>query len=303
LIRGKAGTRTPPAVAELVRIGPRALPALLSHLDDDTPTKLTIDGRNGLLLLMYQRELFGNPLNARERPFLSDAFASRGARGGNGSSYTVTVGDVCFAILGQVVGRSYQAVRYQPSGIVIVNSPVLDRGLSQALRAVWSGDDPERLLFDALLTDYSTEGVFNGESLDGWDVGSDLQVQAAVRLLFYFPAETALFIADRVRRLDVRLPYEPRKGIAITDEQFAAVLKREVANGVRTDAFLRAVCWCPDSRIREAVESVRRRTNDPDLKRAIGDHPPRSASDAVARPSTCGQGVDGALARTPGRPR
>jgi len=38
--------------------------------------------------------------------------------------YTVKVGDVCYAIIGQIVNRSLMAVRYQPSAGLVINSPI-----------------------------------------------------------------------------------------------------------------------------------------------------------------------------------
>ena len=51
-----------------------------------------------------------------------------------------------------------------------------------AVREIWSSTNASQRLFDSLLFDYATPGVFNGESLDGWDVGSKLQCEAALRL-------------------------------------------------------------------------------------------------------------------------
>jgi hypothetical protein len=41
--------------------------------------------------------------------------------------YTVKVGDVCFALIGQIVGRQLLPIRYQPTGGMIINSPVENR--------------------------------------------------------------------------------------------------------------------------------------------------------------------------------
>jgi hypothetical protein len=169
---------------------------------------------------------------------------------------TLKVGDVCFVAVGQIVGRPYRAVHYQPTAIVIMNSPVESRELRQRVRAIWSSNDPARKLLDSLLLDYATEGIFNGKTLDGWDEGSDLQVQAAMRLLYYFPEETAPLIAARLRSFDVR---------EVADPEW---MKREVKNGVRTTHFIKAVSWCTATPIKEALADIARRTDDPEIKAA-----------------------------------
>ncbi|HKB36347.1 MAG TPA: hypothetical protein VKD72_07835, partial [Gemmataceae bacterium] len=90
--------------------------------------------------------------------------------------------------------------------------------------------------------------------LDGWDEGSDFQIQAALRLLYYFPQETAPLIATRLRSFDVQKAGD------------SAWRKREVKNGVRTADFIKAVSWCKAPPIKDALADIARRTNDPDIK-------------------------------------
>jgi len=185
-------TKTSDAFRALVEMGPNALPYLLEALDDKTPTRLKVAHNFGIGFMGFGTELNGNPLNTIERRILAGETTREDDEDGSlGNQYTLKVGDVCFVAIGQIVGRSYQAVRYQPTAIVIINSPVEIKVLRHRVRAVWSSNDPAKKLLDSLLTDYATEGVFNGSSLDGWSQGSDFQIQAAMRLLYYFPKETA----------------------------------------------------------------------------------------------------------------
>ena len=178
-------------------------------------------------------EMGSNPTNSVEQQAIASlpkpdiAFFERKAL----SDYSVKVGDVCFVIIGQIVGRAYLAVRYQPTAIIVINSPVEEKALAKAVRDVWSSTNASQRLFDSLLFDYATEGVFNGKSLDGWSIASDLQCQAALRMLYYFPQETAGLIAERLARLDVRA----------TAEGVTNLIRREVNNGVRTEDFIKAV--------------------------------------------------------------
>lgn len=94
-------------------------------------------------------------------------------------------------------------------------------------------------------------GVFNGRSLDGWDVGSSLQIGAAMRLLYYYPQQTTNLIAERLRRLDVS-KYD---------------MKREVTNGVRTGEFIKAVVWSKEPAIRAELQRIFRTTTDSEILR------------------------------------
>jgi hypothetical protein len=264
------GLRSSDSLRELVKLGPVAMPFLLDALDDTTPTKLTVS-RSPLGGMWFANELRGNPANAREQAILlRDRWLDDGVSENSIDSYTVTVGDVCFVAIGQIVGRVYQAVRYQPSGCVVVNSPTQDADLCRQVRAIWSSDNPRQKLFDSLLFDYFTRGVFNGYALDGWSVGSKLQVEAALRLLYYFPTESAPLIADRLRSLEVYRTGPPSSQPA-SPEELDAFMKREVANGVRAAAFIEAVKWSDAPEIRAALAEIKARSDDPDIQMLLSD--------------------------------
>jgi HEAT repeat protein len=245
------------ALRSLVEIGPDALPCLLAALDDETPTKLKV---NNFMIKLFGTELWGNPLNRRESQVLSKSQEYDDVDLGDiRGSTTVRVGDVCFVAIGQIVGRPYNAVRYQPSAIVVINSPVESKTLRERVRAIWSGPNPAKTLFESLLIDYASEGIFNGESLNGWGEGSDFQIEAAIRLLYYFPNETAPLTAARLRSLDVKT----------VDSSDDADMKRDVRNGVRTIDFIQGVSWCRVPAIQEALADLAKRTDDPDIKKAL----------------------------------
>jgi hypothetical protein len=239
---------------QLVAFGPRALPFLLEALDDKTPTKLKQNHGGGFGGMFLCTEMGSNPTNSIEQK----AVASLPKReigfsdGRTITDYTVTVGDVCFVAIGQIVGRAYLAVRYQPTAIIVINSPVEEKALAKAVRDIWSSTNAAQRLFDSLLFDYATEGVFNGESLDGWEIGNNLQCQAALRMLYYFPQETAELIAERLARLDVH----GREGGVIN------FIRREVTNGVRAEEFVKAVAWSDEPAIRREVLNIFKRTTD-----------------------------------------
>jgi hypothetical protein len=245
--------RTSEDFAELVKLGPKALPFLLKALSNQTPTKLVMTHGFGMGGMWFANELRGNPGNQAEQKVLATVpTPGRDFPKDDLSSYTVKIGDVCLVIVGQIVGRPYQAVRYQPSLCTIINSPTHDTNLAQQVSAIWSSQDPAQHLLDSLLLDYASRGVFNGKSLDGWDVGSSLQIGAAMRLLYYYPQQTTNLIAARLRSLDVR-KYD---------------MNRDVTNGVRTDEFIKAVAWSKEPAIQAELQKIYEVTADPEILQA-----------------------------------
>ncbi|MBI3828537.1 MAG: hypothetical protein HY291_03415 [Planctomycetes bacterium] len=247
------------ALLELVKLGPKSLPLLLKALDNNKPTKFTIkhDGMAGGGMWMAT-ELWGNPANKEERKFADPIKISHEVPDQDIESYTVKIGDVCFVAIGQIVGRPYSAVRYQPTGCVVINSPTENEAFRKRIQAIWSSPNANKKLFESLILDYTTQGNFNGTSLDGWYVGSYLQCRAAMRLLYFFPAESTKLIAERLNGLDV-------KNRGDTEEW----MKREVSNGVRATTFINAVSWCKEPILQTALNDLVKRTNDPEIKKTI----------------------------------
>ena len=168
------------------------------------------------------------------------------------SQYTLTIGDLCMVAIGQIVCRPYQAAHSAERGLaVFINSPCHDSGLVGRIRNIWSGTAPAQHLLDSLLRDYAMEGVSNGALLDDFWEASRFQVEAARRLLFYFPDQTAPLIAERLHSLKFDSPVNS--------------LPFKVANGVDVIDFLRAVAWCKDPRIQKELEAIVQRTKDIDV--------------------------------------
>ena len=88
--------------------------------------------------------------------------------------YTVKVGDVCYALIGQIVNRSLSPVRYQPTAGLVINSPIEAPALIERVKKDWGSLDAvghkASLIADAQ----------SGDQL--WTFGP-----ALVRLRFYFP--------------------------------------------------------------------------------------------------------------------
>lgn len=261
LLLAPHSTKTNAAFKRLVEIGPDALPFLLGALDSKTPTRLHIHTRR-LDAVEFSREMWGNPVNHAEQRVLKHreqrgfGFARRQLA--ETDPYVVTVGDVCFVAIGQIVGRGYSAVRYQPTAIVIINSPSHDPELAKRVRQIWSGPEPRRRVLDSLLCDYATEGIFNGYSLDGWGLGSSLQCGAALRLLYYYPRQFAPELAARLRKLRVENTADPNR----RDDEMGKYMARALANGVRVEEFIQAVAWSEEPQVKAALLHVFRKSED-----------------------------------------
>ena len=257
------GLQTANSLQTLVERGPDSLPFLLAALDDKTPTKLTIQHESFLGAMWFANELWGNPVNPVEARVLGPRRARTPAdKERHINTYTVKVGDLCLVAIGQIVGRGYQAVRYQPTACVVINSPTEDATLREQVRAIWSSPDPAKRLFDGFLIDYATVADDKkGDAMDGRGQSSSLQTEAALRLLYYFPKETAPLIARRLRSLHVEGTGRGSR-IEPTKQELDAWKHRELTNGVEALGFVKAVSWCAIPEIRDALRSIFERTGD-----------------------------------------
>ena len=224
--------KTPEPLKLLVQLGPEALPYLLQALDDKTPSKLKFEPWKGFMNVGFPKD---------------------------GQPYTVKVGDICYVALGQIIGRQYRYVNYIPSGTFCISSPVEDQELVKNVRAEWAKKEPAEQLREILTKEYQTKPEFNGESLDGWYKGSNLQIEAAMRLLYYYPKQGVPLVVARLKALDVADP----------GKQLEAWMRREVRNGVRTDEFIKAVTWCEHPDVRAALADLAKRTTDQEIAKLL----------------------------------
>ena len=175
-IAGIIGTAEPasyPQMRILVQRGVKALPVLLRHLDDARPTQLSVPHSPIIMWTQIGEEYV---------PRVPGTSADKEALGLNGPEaklpYVVKVGDVCFALIGQIVGRPLMPVRYQPTGGMIINSPVASKKLADEVRRDWAdlteADSRKQLIKDAMGTN------------DFYSFKYSLQ-----RLRYYFPEEYA----------------------------------------------------------------------------------------------------------------
>jgi len=191
---GVMGSQRPavhPAMRELVRRGTAAMPLLVAHIDDATPTKLVVGGkREGEFPFMFQVFRNGydpNPIDFPEQnPGESDSdykfrlsiihyeYVSKNERSFS-EPYTVKVGDVCFALIGQILGRNYAAIGYQPTAGLVVNSPIETPELAEWIRRDWQDFSRAKHL-ELLLKDARANADFMPRARPSLE-----------RLKFYFP--------------------------------------------------------------------------------------------------------------------
>jgi hypothetical protein len=268
----------PVAFRQLVRVGPAAIPALLKHLDDKRETKLSLHWRadDGLGGMFEQLELFaGSPA---ERELIVRTLGAKSVKNDEPPrdidtdemirDHTVTVGDCCFAILGQIVNRSYEAVRYQPTRITIVSSPTREPRIAEALRAMWGSGDPRQVLARSLQDDLVNQDP-----------------DAALRLLAYFPDEAAPVVAKRIAEFPWEQDRSPNRLLDYPGryERGAALLRAAMSTGhalVRAEwlklldparpaeAQLAALATSPSDPgedVRERIRAIRDRPSDLDV--------------------------------------
>jgi len=192
---GALPPRVSPIMRELVQRGPQALPVLVAHISDHRPTKLEV-GNTAELISQNKRKAtfrfewmeFSDEYDPRvrelpgkfHRPTIEKSFEG---------SYTVKVGDICFALIGQIVGRRLLAVRYQPSGGLIVNSPVETPSLAESVKADWGALDADGLK-SSLLADLDWADEHKADSVQGEPMkylAENVAFSALRRLRFYFP--------------------------------------------------------------------------------------------------------------------
>lgn len=160
------------ALLKLVAAGAEAIPVLVKHLDDKRPTQ--IKPVSGMMWMSWDDEY---DFNRRIRKLSPEDVNRDGFRESGGKPlepHQICVGDLCFSALGQIVNRSFNATRYQPSGGLIVSSPAGSERLLKVVREDYSAmtRDQHR---DALVRDFNEpdhEFRRNG---------------AAMRLSFYYP--------------------------------------------------------------------------------------------------------------------
>jgi hypothetical protein len=151
----------PPQMRELVRRGPLALPDLIKHLDDTRPTKLDVGGPPPGSPGVFVGKVFGYEYSPRVRDSEAKGSDFRWTKKSFANKYTLRVGDVCYALIGQIVNRGLQLLRNQPTGFLVLNSPIEAPILVEKVKSDWGNGEPEMvkssLMADIHIADFAKE--------------------------------------------------------------------------------------------------------------------------------------------------
>lgn len=256
-----------PAVRRLIEIGPDAVPQLLEALEDATETEYVQPAFKTQLAIpggmTFDPGLQGNPLNPTEQDVLrlGSRFATPRAipplrlTPNDLESYRVRVGDVCFAILGQIVSRQYVCLAL--AGIkdagCRITSPVQSKKTRGQLRQIWKTKNPRQRVFESLLVDYSMRGIEGDDYREGFSIAAGFQMQAAMRLLYYYPEESADLIAKRIEGLNVSGDFS----------------EAEDQDAIRADAFIEAVSWSKSAKIQAALAAISKKAKRTEVIEAL----------------------------------
>ncbi len=183
----------------LIELGPDALPFLLESLDDNSPTAFVINNP-GFCQMAHVHGVRGNPVKLSECDRIESRHHDEKTGDESTRSHVITIGDICFVIIGQIVGRDYRIMNNVPQCYIEIASPTTSERIRRQVREIWSSDHPSQSLLDSLQLDLATEISHSEKDYQG---KSSWQCAAAERLLYYFPQESAGFVADRLRKFDV----------------------------------------------------------------------------------------------------
>ncbi len=134
------GPKPSDAMQELVRRGALAVPYLVKHLGDTRPTQVPVPRLSGQWFgyeYDYNRSTtrpppgvnaYGPTSQPQSPPTMPGAFA---------------VGDICFDLLGEIVNRGFESVRYQPTMCIVVNCPTVLKEVRDAATREWGTLTPE----------------------------------------------------------------------------------------------------------------------------------------------------------------
>lgn len=181
VVQGSRSPKRSSTLEKIVKQGIAAVPLLLKHLDDDRETR--IPTQKGM---MWQRFADEYDFNRRTRKSPPDRVNKERFGDNWPSPHTITVGDLCFVALGQILNRNFNATRYQPTGGLIVNSPTYSKDLCRAVREDWENlteiGHRELLTQDFLFPDHEYR-----------------RIGAYRRLAFYYPNDVEALVTKQLR--------------------------------------------------------------------------------------------------------
>ena len=189
MILGATQRERSKVMRQIVEAGVEAVPELLKHLGDERKAKLPRIDLSSTMWLAFEDEYDFNRATTKVEPqgVNVDSFPNFEHAEKHPSSHEITVGDLCFVALGQIVNRRWSACRYQPTGGQVISSPTYSKTLRDAILNEWGKLDREshkqRLIED-----------FQQPDFEGRIIG------AYLRLCLYYPEEVEKLVLELLRR-------------------------------------------------------------------------------------------------------
>ncbi|QDT74503.1 hypothetical protein [Lacipirellula limnantheis] len=185
LVIGATGERSP-VMRKIVAAGFDAVPELLKHLGDERKVNLPPVESGGFAWIAFDNECDYNRAT-RVAATQGVNVDSRAERKEPPKRHEVTVGDLCFVALGQIVNRKWSAIRYQPTAGRIISSPTHSTKLRQGILAEWgalSREEHRRRLIDDFRKPDSVDRI----------------IGAYQRLSLYYPEEVEKLVLELLDR-------------------------------------------------------------------------------------------------------
>ena len=140
LVLGVSKATRSDTLRKVVEQGADAVPSLLKHLNDARTIKM--EPVKGMMWMDFLDEYDYNRRTRKTKP--KGVNRDDTLNDNHPNEHAVTVGDLCFVALGQIVNRNFAATRYQPSGGAVVSSPTYSAVLRRVILDEWSGLTRER---------------------------------------------------------------------------------------------------------------------------------------------------------------
>ena len=144
-----------PTLLGLIKIGRPGLPILLEHLSDSTPTKVFVRLKRPTWIGSERDQRARSPIAQRASCAMSndlEIFDNFGDTEFLGRTYNLRAGDICYVVIGQMIGRDIGAVSVYPWEVALT-SPILNPGLATEVTSTWTGlteaEHIQSLEFDA----------------------------------------------------------------------------------------------------------------------------------------------------------
>jgi len=156
---------------QIVEQGIDAVPALIKHIGDDRKIKMKplqgISVTEFIDLYDFNNRTRKDIPKGVNRDFFDDDK-------NHPNKHSLTVGDLCFVALGQIVNRRYSTATYVPSGILSVSSPSYSKRLREIVIQDWQGLTREQHI-QRLVEDFNMPD------------DEDRLFEAYLRLSYYYP--------------------------------------------------------------------------------------------------------------------